>query len=66
MVERRYPFAAERPEDVANPVVDPALQEVLKTVPRSAFALAGAAMGLLLLAWLAVYFFVFLARGPVS
>jgi hypothetical protein len=64
--ERRYPSAAERPEDVANPVVEPALEEVLKTVPRGAFALAGIAMGLLLLAWLAVYFFVFLARGPVS
>ena len=38
----------------------------LAAVPVGAFALAGTAVGLLLLAWLAVYFFVFLQRGPVG
>ncbi|MBY0509205.1 MAG: hypothetical protein K2P94_03545 [Rhodospirillaceae bacterium] len=38
----------------------------LASVPTGAFALAGTAVGLLLLAWLVVYFFVFLQRGPVG
>lgn len=46
-------------DDVVN---DPRLAPA----PTGAFALAGAAVGLLLIAWLAVYFFVFLQRGPVS
>ncbi len=46
--------------------VSPELREVLKAVPRGAFALAGLALSLLLIAWLFVYFCVFLPRGPVS
>lgn len=42
------------------------LDRVLAEVPRGALALAGSAVGLLLLAWLAIYLFVFLPRGPVS
>ncbi len=45
---------------------DAALREVLKTVPRGALALAGTAMSILILAWLFVYFFIFLPRGPIS
>ncbi len=37
----------------------------LAAVPSGALALAGCTAGLLLLAWLAVYFGVFLARGAV-
>ncbi len=40
--------------------------EALQSVPAGAFALAGFAVGLLLVAWLFVYFCVFLARGPVG
>ncbi len=54
------------PGDTLDPITDAALEDVLKTVPQGAFALAGAAMGLLVLAWLAVYVFIFLARGPIS
>jgi hypothetical protein len=42
------------------------LEQVLKIVPRGALALAGAALSVLVLAWLAIYFFVFLPRGPIS
>lgn len=42
------------------------LTSALREVPRGAFAVAGVAVGLLLLAWLAMYFFVFLPRGPVG
>jgi hypothetical protein len=38
----------------------------LADVPRGALALAGIAVGLLLLAWFLVYFLVFLPRGSVG
>jgi hypothetical protein len=38
----------------------------LAAAPSGAFALAGIAVGLLVLAWMAIYVFVFLARGPVG
>ena len=40
--------------------------EALAPVPSGAAALAGIAVGLLLLAWLIVYFAVYLPRGLVS
>lgn len=43
-----------------------AIDAALKQTPRGAFALAGLTVGLLIAAWLAVYFFVFLPRGPVG
>lgn len=53
------PGAARREPDTAT---TPELDEV----PSGAFALAGAAVGLLLAAWLLIYFGVFLQRGPVG
>lgn len=38
----------------------------LKETPRGAFALAGLTVGLLMLAWWAIYLFVFLPRGAVG
>jgi hypothetical protein len=43
-----------------------ALERALAATPRGAAALAGVALGSLLLAWFAIYFLVFLARGPVN
>lgn len=54
------------PADAGSPAEDTALAEVLKTVPQGAFALAGITLSLLMLAWLLVYVFIFLARGPIS
>ena len=42
------------------------LVEVLRVVPRGALLLCGLAVTSLLLAWLAVYVFLFLARGFVN
>lgn len=42
------------------------LETALKETPKGAFALAGLAVGSLMLAWLAMYLFVFLPRGPVG
>jgi hypothetical protein len=43
-----------------------AIDAALKQTPRGAFALAGITVGLLIVAWLAVYFLVFLPRGSVG
>jgi hypothetical protein len=45
---------------------DQDLERVLKTVPQGAFALAGLTLGLLVLAYLALYFLLFLPRGPIE
>ena len=42
------------------------LIEVLRVVPRGTLLLCGLAVSTLLLAWLAVYVFLFLARGFVN
>mgnify|MGYP001627423268 CR=1 FL=1 len=47
--------------------VDPGdLDNALRQTPKGAFALAGLTVGLLMLAWLAIYLFVFLPRGSVG
>ena len=43
-----------------------AIDAALKQTPRGAFALAGITVGLLMAAWVAIYFFVFLPRGSVG
>jgi hypothetical protein len=43
-----------------------ALERVMREVPRGALALAGLAVGLLLLAWIITYVFIFLPRGMVG
>lgn len=47
-------------------VSQPTLDEALRQTPKGAFALAGLTVGLLMLAWLAIYLFVFLPRGSVG
>ena len=49
-----------------DPIKGEDLERVLKTVPQGAFALAGATVALLVLAYLALYFLVFLPRGPIE
>jgi hypothetical protein len=53
-------------EDVSNTITEADLERVLNDVPRGAFALCGIAVALLVAGWLAIYFAVFLPRGPVS
>lgn len=43
-----------------------ALDVALRETPKGAFALAGLTVGLLILAWFAIYLFVFLPRGQVG
>ena len=42
------------------------LEQALEGGPKGAIAVSGIAVGLLLLAWLIVYIFVFLPRGTVG
>ncbi|HKQ84669.1 MAG TPA: cytochrome c oxidase subunit 2A [Steroidobacteraceae bacterium] len=60
------PSAADQPQNVADSVGEDDLQRVLHDVPRGAFALCALAVALVLIFWLAIYFGVFLPRGPVS
>jgi hypothetical protein len=43
-----------------------ALEAALREAPRGAVAVAGIAVGLLLIGWFAIYLFVFLPRGTVG
>jgi len=47
-------------------VTEAELIEVLRAVPRGTLLLCGLAVSSLLLAWLAVYVFLFMARGFVG
>jgi hypothetical protein len=57
--------AADTPE-VADDVDEGALASVMRIAPLGAAVLAGSAVALLVLGYLAIYFFVFLPRGPVG
>ena len=58
--------AADVPSEVPDEVDEAALNEVMGAVPLGAGVLAGAAVALMVLGYLAIYLFVFLARGPVG
>lgn len=60
------PSAADLPEDVSDPVREADLERVLRDVPRGALALCAVALFILLACWLAIYFGVFIPRGPVA
>ena len=42
------------------------LEAAMSDGPRGALAVSGIAVGLLILCWLAIYFFIFLPRGTVG
>lgn len=42
------------------------LEAAMAPGPKGALAVSGIAVGLLILCWLAIYFFVFLPRGTVG
>lgn len=65
-------MAFDQPRDTDNPfegsddIDDAALTAVLRTVPLGAAVLAGTAVALLVLLYLAIYIFIFLPRGIVG
>jgi hypothetical protein len=58
--------AAFLPENVAFIGSDEELQAIAAAGPRGAVALAGLAVAILLVIWLAFYIFVFLPRGAIG
>ena len=58
--------AADDPSEVPDEIDEAALREVMHVVPLGAAVLAGTAVALTVLGYLAIYLFIFLARGPVG
>jgi hypothetical protein len=65
-VPDRDGFAASQRGDAANDIDDASLERAMRDVPRGAWVLSGLTVGLLLLAWILIYAYVFLPRGMVS
>jgi len=57
---------AHRPLEIADQIDEAALAEVMRVTPLGAGVLAGTAVALLVLGYLAIYLLVFLPRGPVG
>jgi hypothetical protein len=66
MIATDHPSAADVPSEVADEVDEARLAEVMRTVPLGAGVLAGTAVALLVIGYLAIYLLVFLARGVVG
>jgi hypothetical protein len=62
----QQPSATHVPSEVADEVDEARLAEVMRVVPLGAGVLAGAAVALLVIGYLAIYLLVFLARGVVG
>jgi hypothetical protein len=58
--------AAARPEHVAAPVGSDEAAQTLRNGPIGALVVAGIAVALLFIGWMAFYFLLFLPRGPVG
>ena len=57
---------ADRPSETADQIDEAALAEAMRVTPLGAGVLAGTAVALLVLAYLAIYLLVFLPRGTVG
>ena len=66
MTSEQPSSSAERGDEVPETVSDADLEQVLKQVPRGTLALAGTAVAILVIAWLIVYFGIFLPRGAIN
>jgi hypothetical protein len=66
LIDEPHSTAAVSGEHVAAPISSEAAAEALKDGPRGALFVSGIAVALLVLGWLAFYFFLFLPRGPIG
>jgi hypothetical protein len=66
MTATDQPSAAGVPSEVADEVDEARLAEVMRVVPLGAGVLAGTAVALLVIGYLAIYLLIFLARGVVG
>jgi hypothetical protein len=60
------PRSAHNPLEESDHIDDAALNVVLRTVPLGAAVLAGSAVALVVLGYLAIYLLIFLPRGVVG
>jgi hypothetical protein len=60
------PSAADAPSEAADNVDETALAQVMRVVPLGAAVLAGTAVALLVIGYLAIYLLIFLPRGAVG
>ena len=66
MVSDNEPSTADIPSEAADHVDEAALAQVMRVVPLGAGVLAGTAVALLVIGYLAIYLFLFLPRGAVG
>jgi hypothetical protein len=66
MIAANQPSAADVASDDADQVDEAALTEVMRVVPLGAGVVAGVAVALLVIGYLAIYLLVFLPRGGVG
>jgi hypothetical protein len=66
IVHSDHPSSADSPFEVADKIDETALAQVMRVVPLGAGVLAGGAVALLVLGYLAIYLLVFLPRGTVG
>lgn len=66
MIDSDHPSAAASPSEVADDVDHAALAQVMRVVPLGAAVVAGAAVALLVIGYLAIYLLIFLPRGAVG
>jgi hypothetical protein len=66
MIGADQPSAADAPSEVADNVDEAALAQVMRVVPLGAAVLAGTAVALLVIGYLAIYLLIFLPRGAVG
>jgi hypothetical protein len=58
--------AADSSSEVTDQVDEAVLAQVMRVVPLGTAVLAGTAVALTVLGYLAIYLFIFLPRGPVG
>jgi len=66
MIATNESSAADVPSEVADQADEAALTEVMRIVPLGAGVVAGVAVALLVIGYLAIYLLVFLPRGGVG
>jgi hypothetical protein len=64
--DETHQSATERPEHVAAPVGSDEAAQALRNGPIGALVVAGIAVALLFIGWIAFYFLLFLPRGPIG
>jgi hypothetical protein len=64
--DEAYHSAAHSPDHVAAPIGAEDAAQALINGPVGAFVVAGIAVGLLFVGWLAFYFLLFMPRGPIG